>query len=392
VKINYKNPLHLSVFILSWFGVLFAVMLRPIVYRHGNVKTIIFCGHALNGNILPFYKFLKTQPNYEPYYLSFDLSYMQKLKREGENPKHLLWGLSLKDMIKVAKADAIITTHGLHFLSLYKLTSIKLIDVWHGIPYKGWPKKNFKDLIRYDNMWVSSPTIKEKYIHMYDVPKKIMKITGYARVDQLVNNSINKESVIKRLNLPKSANYILLAPTWKQDDSGRNIFPFEMSDEEFFGAINNVAKETGNIAIFRNHLNSSGSFSLDQYSNIVQISAADFPIAEETLAISDLLVTDWSSIAFDFLALERPTIFLNVPAPFAAGFTLGPKYRFGPVVNNIDELCQEIKKYLGRTKKYQQDFQKKIKMVQEAAYADTLDGKTTERYFKQLITLLNDGT
>jgi CDP-glycerol glycerophosphotransferase (TagB/SpsB family) len=387
VKINYKNPLHLSVFILSWFGVLFAVMLRPIVYRHGNVKTIIFCGHALNGNILPFYKFLKTQPNYEPYYLSFDLSYMQKLKREGENPKHLLWGLSLKDMIKVAKADAIITTHGLHFLSLYKLTSIKLIDVWHGVSYKGWDKKSFAPLLKFNGVWVSSKEMQKLYINKYEIDAKKVKVTGYGRTDQLVNGSLNKNEILHKYSIPKAKKYILIAPTWKQDDSGRNILPFGLKDEVFFKELDDLARKHNAHIIFRTHLNSNLDIKGSHLTNTSFMPYSKYEVVEDFLFIADILVTDWSSVGIDYLPL-RPAIFLNVPAPFKHGFSLGPEHRYGDVVSEFSSLKAKLEKYLVHPKDFLRIHKKDLEKSIESAYDTTLDGHSCIRYQKELSKLL----
>ena len=44
-----------------------------------------------------------------------------------------------------------------------------------------------------------------------------------------------------------------------------------------------------------------------------------FTNKEDFLKISNILITDWSSIALDYIVLDRPVFFLDVPNPFKDG-------------------------------------------------------------------------
>jgi len=175
---------------------------------------------------------------------------------------------------------------------------------------------------------------------------------------------------------------ILFAPTWQQDDDQRSIFPFNTSEQEFSAMIRLVCQKNNTILIFRTHLNS----------NLNTLSTGDpfyfiphdlFPDTESILTISDIMICDWSSIAFDFLTLNRPTIFLDVPHPFAKGFSLGPEYRFGKIVQNISQLQQSINTYLRSPEKYQEEFGQKAQSIIEKLYDETLDGESAARYLHQ---------
>ena len=71
----------------------------------------------------------------------------------------------------------------------------------------------------------------------------------------------------------------------------------------------------------------------------------NFPEVENFLVMSDLLITDYSSISFDYLLLDRPVLFLNSKNSFPKGLYKQEILRFGKLVNH-DELSYFINKYL----------------------------------------------
>src|SRR5690606_20171811 len=104
------------------------------------------------------------------------------------------------------------------------------------------------------------------------------------------------------------------------------------------------------------HLESSNGLEVKSLSNVRAMPGSAYPQTEELLYLSDVLVSDWSSIVFDYLPLHRPTIFLDVKFPYRDGFTIGKKYRFGEIVSSLDELAAAIEQYVAHpevfTKKY----------------------------------------
>ena len=70
--------------------------------------------------------------------------------------------------------------------------------------------------------------------------------------------------------------------------------------------------------------------------------------------MSDMLITDWSSIALDFLLLDRPTLFLDVPSSFKLGIFKEEILRFGKI-SNQSTIEADIKKYIYNLNNYLKD-------------------------------------
>ncbi len=389
MKINKKDPKHWTFLVLSSLYVFIAILCRPFRKRN-RVKQVVLYGHQLNGNIKAFADYCTRNSIKDmQLYFAADPDYLPVInKKRTEIP--ILSMNSLRDIIKIGACDAIITTHGTHALYfLLRLTNIKFCDVWHGIPFKGWGRDSFKkEQVKYDEVWVSSPTIKRKYIDMYDFPESIIQVTGYARTDDLINDYFQKQQLLKKYKIDGFKKYILVAPTWKQDDAGRSIVPFGVNTEDFFKTLNNIGEKLSALVIFRAHLNSGDGVNTSNLSFVHVMPHTSFPVTEEFLAIADELVTDWSSIAFDYLVLQRPTIFLDVPSPFAEGFTLGPEYRFGPVVNNLHDLQNTLVNYGLEPQQYLKDFKNVLQKANKAAYGSFADGKAAKRYYERLHQVL----
>lgn len=388
MKIDRRNPEHLKWLAISAANSCLAVVARPFL-RRGNVKRIVFYGHTLNGNLKVFYDFLNRQDGYVAYFLALDSRYHQRLKASSGRHDTILSGLSPRDMLTVARADAIITSHGLHlFWILRALTTIKFVDVWHGVSYKGFGPKEFDHLYAHDEVWVSSKEMRELYIDRYKFKPEQVKVTGYGRTDPLVNGTLNKQDIIKKYSIPKAKKYVLIAPTWKQDVPGRSVLPFGMKEDVFFPAIDELARRYDAHVIFRTHLNSGEEMNVTHLKHISFMPYSKYEVVEDFLFIADILVTDWSSIGTDYLPLKRPAIFLDVPAPFRHGFNLGPEHRYGDVVGSLEELTKSLEHYLAKPEDFMAMHGTDVETTIASAYGPNLDGRSVERYFENLKRLI----
>ncbi len=348
---------------------------------------IILYGHQLSGNLKALYHEWERnhRDKFDCYVLSLDPSYAQQL-RKMDIP--VLQCNRLRDMIRVGSSSAIITDHGLHAMRAFiRFTSILFIDVWHGIPFKGFTPDDFRLQHRYDEVWVSSPLLKEIYERKFGFKPDIVKALGYARTDKLFLRQAPDPQLRENLHIPAGHKVVLYAPTWQQDDAGRELFPFGQRQESFIETLSSICSaHTATLAI-RSHLNAR--FSDKIFENVIYCSMKDFPETEDILLETDVLVCDWSSIAFDFLALGRPTIFLDVPPPFKNGFSLGEDYRFGEIVLDMASLSKQLETILLDPESYFLKYASKHDKAISCVYGQKTDGCVALQQLNHLYKLLN---
>lgn len=390
MKFDKNNPKHWLYLFAGAAAIILTLPFRPL--RKLRKKPIVaLYGHKLNGNLKAFYDYVENQGSNSPVeiiYLTMDPEYYRVQKSAGTR---VALAHNLFHMFRVGQADVMITDHGYHSIYIYyRFTSMKFVDVWHGVPFKGYSTRNFEAYQNYASIWVSSKTLQNIYVNKFHFDRDKVTVTGYARVDNLVNKSYDKTSILKSYGIKSSYDgIVLMAPTWKQDDRGRSIIPFDMDMKEFFRGLNQLGEKLNTLIIFRAHLNSGEMRGVKSFSYVKIMPYSQYPVGEDFLAIADVLVSDWSSIVFDYLVLRRPTIFMDVPAPFKDGFTIDRKYRFGDVVKSHKDLLKAIEVNIKHPDSFRRKYGKLMNETDRIIYGGMADGGAARRYQKELLKLIN---
>lgn len=387
MKIDKRNFLHL--FSLTAFGinVLIALLLRPLL-KDKSKKTVVLYGHKLSGNLLGIYEYWLTKARGEAdmVYLTMDKTYHRELQRDGINT---VLATNVPACIALlSRADAVVSSHGLHVIAwMVGHSDIKFYDVWHGIPFKGFDDDDFRLQHRFNETWVTSPLLADLYVQRFGFDQDKVKVTGYSRTDRLVKPIQEKRTVRKRFGLQPSGKVVLFAPTWQQDAEQRSIYPFGIPENIFLDDLEAFAQRCNATIIIRAHLNSHEARGATR-SRILYRSFAEYPDTEALLLACDVLVCDWSSIAFDWLLLQRPTVFLDVPPPFAKGFSLGPEYRFDHIAQEMDSMLHHLEQALSEAGQVDRQPTKQQILVREAIYAEYADGQASKRCVQRLLAQL----
>ena len=387
MKIDKRNPMHWLLLAGFWLQAALGSVLRPLLRSRNG--TIVLYGHKLNGNLLALHRYLLAHPDsiLRPIFLSMDRDYLRELRAQGVNCR---WTGGPDCAALLARAEALVSDHGLHSLGplrgVYRMLGLRFFDVWHGFGFKGFDADDYRALHRYDEVWVASETQREQYIRMAGFDPAVVLPTGYGRTDALVNHSLDIDAVKRGLGLDPDTcgKLVLFAPTWQQDDPTRSMFPFGMQATAFLDALDGFACSMRATVLLRAHLNSSLEGGGGR-SRVMQVPFAEFPDTEAILFVCDALVCDWSSIAFDYLMLNRPAFFLDVPAPFAKGHSLGPECRFGPLVRSMDELLEGLRNALADPQGYWSANGPTHQSTKKYVWGSYADGNATRRYVERLL-------
>lgn len=190
---------------------------------------------------------------------------------------------------------------GLHF----KRKKNIYINSWHGLclDYIGNDRKGRKDynFKKMNFMCVSGLFDEKIYKTAFKMNEKQYLRCGMPRNDILIKNEKDINEIKKKLNLPLDKKIILYAPTWRENGGKKDYKTFDCQIN-----IEKWKKLFGEefVFLFRSHsiVKIINNLDFDDFC----INVSSFQDTSEILLITDILVTDYSSILFDFSLLGRP--------------------------------------------------------------------------------------
>jgi len=362
------------------------------LYKDDIDEKVIVMGGQVGvgffGNTKYLFKFLDKNSDYQIIWITKFDKILNELKQKGYN---VLPQFSLKTIKTLRKANYIFLTHGYYdVLPIDFSPNTKIILTWHGIPIKKLHRSDtlmfskwseiFRLNLKYyqyvNYLLTPSKRQKERKIlaSTFSFPMERILELGYPRNDILINKKDDK-NVIKKLKkkykIPEKINKIILyAPTWREDIQSE--FPFS---QKILFKLNELLKDLNSIMLLKIHI-FQNYVNLSDYENIKIVEkTADI---QELALISDCLITDYSSICFDYLLTMKPIIFF--PYDFKRykdkwGFYYDYKeVTPGPIVYNGKDLLFILKDIDKIDKEF---FEERKKMRDK--FFKYHDGNSTER-------------
>ena len=282
-------------------------------------QLLFFASEPVWGdNLKDFYNYCNATKTLNTPILVKDKNLFYQLRSEGF--ENIFYANTLKAFSTFFRSEGVVIYNGsskLHFFPYTLLPDLKpIFNLWHGIPLKKigrkvgiHRKKMAKYLFQeYSLFFVCSPTEAGLIQDCFNVGPEVTKITGSSRND-LFYHTQNASQFIKELNGKK---VFLYAPTWREYGDSSMFFPWEnynLAELEEFLNKENIA------LLLRGHRQeisrSKGDLSLIKSSTNIFLAGNDvFPDANELLANTDVLITDYSSIYLDFILLNKPVVFI----------------------------------------------------------------------------------
>ncbi len=193
------------------------------------------------------------------------------------------------------------------------------LQTWHGTPLKRIgnhvPRSNlslpYRQLMRresryWDYLLVQNDYAAEILPAAFDFAGRVLNV-GYPRNDTLVGSqaSVRRLLVRNRFGFEPYHFVVLYAPTWRDNLSGARGYS-RVSYLDFKG----VGKVIGSNArfILRGHHNTARNHAVRQ-SNVID--ATHYHDINDLLLAADLLITDYSSVMFDYAVTGKPVMFLT---------------------------------------------------------------------------------
>jgi CDP-ribitol ribitolphosphotransferase len=275
---------------------------------------------------------------------------------------------------------------------------VKVIQVWHGCgAFKkfgysvvdkefGYDKKKIKKMKiheYYDFALVSSAYVIPFYSEAFNMDSKKIISIGVPRTDIFYRKEKNekiKQRLYREYPFLKDKKIIIYAPTFR----GKSIF-FTSFDEKALDIekLNKFLASKGFILIIKCHayINNKKMKTIIRENEGFAYDFSDYQNINELFLISDMLISDYSSVIFEYSILEKPMIFYPPDIEEyknERGFYLDyEKDLPGPVVKNTEEIIDWISSGAYNLEK--------IKQFKEKYFDAVNDGNSSSRFINELL-------
>lgn len=248
------------------------------------------------------------------------------------------------------------------------------LQTWHGTPLKRlvfdledinsatprYKKQTYKQSRSWDYLVAANKYSSDifKRCFIYD---KVMLETGYPRNDIL--HWDNKDEIANdlrdRLGIPKDKKTILYAPTWRDDEyytKGQYKFSLKLD-------LNLMKEKLGDeyVILLRTHYFIADSLDVTGLEGFA-FNFSKYDDISELYLISDYLITDYSSVFFDYANLKRPMLFytydLEKYRDVLRGFYIDIEEELpGPLLFTTEEIIDAFKNMDKITNKYKEKYE-----------------------------------
>src|SRR3712207_2150613 len=347
-------------------------------------RIILECdyGKGFFGNLLYIYKQIKEEKM--PLEIIIPINSGVRIDIQEDNNTKIVKTKTLKHLYYLATSKYWITNnHYYHFLPKPKGTI--MINTWHALgAFKKFgidSAKTEKDRERFikdskniDYLLVSSKELKGIYSKALNVEETKILSLGIPRTDILFDSNHMEAVKEQFLNVHtelKKKNIILYAPTFRDDE--KEYFNMQLDLK--------LLKENlgdGSVILLKLHPIIRHKFEIPKGLEdfIIDVSKVNI---NKLMIISDILITDYSSIIFEYSLLDKPIIFFaydyekykNNLRNFYFGYE---EFIPGKMLRTSEEVLNEIQESM------EGSYNKELIRKFSKRFCEYTDGKSTKRF------------
>jgi len=287
-------------------------------------------GQRYSDNSRYLFEYVDTnQPEIRAVWLSRNRDVLRKVREAG---KEAYQANSLRGLWTALRAGMVFISSGMLDVNPFACYGAFKVQLWHGIPLKkiGLDDKisenpdltSFHNALiilrikllfllfpKYDLIISSSPVVTERLSTAFGAKKEQILLTGYPRSDIILKSEPLSVPFIEKLKTEWGvAKFILFAPTFRKDMNGGNLF----SEMDMAGLHQLLVKCNAAFLIKLHYVQREQMVLSNDEINLYHIHLiSDEESSDINLLLPhiDILITDYSSVFFDFLLLDRPIIF-----------------------------------------------------------------------------------
>ncbi|WP_164974726.1 CDP-glycerol glycerophosphotransferase family protein [Halegenticoccus tardaugens] len=306
-----------------------------------------------------------TRPGIRVVWVSRDRDAVRALRTRGYEAYHLF---SPRGVLLQFRAGVVFLTHNFKDVNRWAVGGATTVVLWHGIALKriSWDAElaELPPIVRsasrylyrrYDRVTLTGRGTLDSFVSGFRLPPSRFVVTGYPRTDALFDSvpdadvGVATGTLADLRRLSAEHDVLLYLPTFREN-------PAERASERIdLDALDRLLDAHDAYLAVKLHPDERLERDLDEYPRILRIpSWSDvYPM----LPHADALVTDYSSIYFEYLLLDRPVVFYPYDLPSYRS-ERGFYYAYdevtpGPVASDFDGLLAAIERTLAGDDPYE---------------------------------------
>lgn len=283
-------------------------------------------------------------------------------------------------LYEVSTSSVIIINDNNYVISKWKRKGVKIIQIWHAcgaVKKFGNQIKREYHIQNYDYVISCSDEWKTAFSEAFDISKNNVISCGLPRTDELCHeDSIQqlRDGMYEKYPILKNAYIYLYAPTFR----GNIIGGFRYEKVNLLNMIEKLPQNT--IILYKMHP-LLGNIDMGKHERILNMNNEDL---NSLLCVSDCLISDYSSVIFDYSIVGKQTIFY-VPDLEEYKNTIGLNVNYdempGDICYSEEQLLESMKKQISSKDKRLDLFSKK--------YFKYTDGKNAKRIANLINEIVN---
>lgn len=328
-KLKLRISLNFAKFVCKHFC--FILMILDYILPKNNKKIIFNSIPDYGDNAQVLYEHIEKNNVDEKYDLHWILN--ESITEPKSKNSHYLY--SFKAIYHILTAKYAVVTHTSNMIDLLYSRRRKILNLWHGMPFKtiGFSEPNlqktilkrYKKLGEQSYLFATSDIFKQFLLSCFKTDVNNILITGQPRTDIIWNDkNYNKiESIFQPFKFNK---VVLYMPTYKElavnnlkqkETEFSNIFYMNDYDEKSFVE---YIEKNNILFIMKPHPFEEKFYQerleiLPKSENFKMVYNSDFADNNlntyELFKYIDLMISDFSSVAIDYMILNKPVIYLN---------------------------------------------------------------------------------
>lgn len=272
-------------------------MVHFLPIRKDQITFVSLESNQLEQDLLQIYKALDTNYRIKTVLIKFG--------------KNTLWSNFLymlnacKQIWYINQSAVVIINDNNYVISNFKRKGVQVIQVWHATgaikKFGNCLEREYK-IENYDYVIANSEYWIKPYSEAFGVAEQQVVVTGMPRVDKLFDEEKKRCSIdefYKRFPQCKGKKLMLYAPTFRG-----NIYKgFETRDLNGITLMEKLGEEY--MILYKYHPLLS-HIKVEDHAQCINVNAVEL---YELFHVSDLLISDYSSIIFDYSLLQKPMVF-----------------------------------------------------------------------------------